>query len=299
MFNLFNKGRFAAFLALVSLNTMNFSLMAWEGYEQPSSSCEQPFYSCEQPSYSCKQASCNRLYIGAFGGGIYSNTNKVTQYGTVFLSELTSIGPLSVIAAGHLNETSSGFGGAQIGYEWSKPVYSGWSLATAGELEVFFFKQKKEGHLINHTVIGLPERDFFDTFHMSSNVLLANVVFAINNDCLFGFSPYVGGGIGAARVSLHQADSLQLEPLEAGINHFNSNRNDSAWTFAAQAKVGLRYNFCQMFHIFAEYRYLYIDAANYIFGATNYTTHAPTSPWNVKVKNVSYNAWAIGLQFDL
>lgn len=278
MFKLFSKGRLAALFVLASLSAMNCSLMA----------CE----TCEPPS-------CNRLYIGAFGGGIYSNSNEISQYGTAYFPELTSIGPLSVIAEGHLNKTSTGFGGVQIGYEWSKPGCSEWSLAPAGELEAFFFKHKKKGHLINQTVIGLPEHDFSDSFHMNSSVILTNVVLSIKNDCLFGLSPYIGGGIGAARVSLRKADSFQIEPLEAGINHFNSNRNDSSWAFAAQAKAGLRYNFCQLFHIFAEYRYLYVDASNYIFGATNYTTHVPTSPWNVKVKNTHYNAFAIGLQFDL
>ncbi len=273
-----NLRRFAVLFALVSLGAMNSSLTAWD--------C------CEQPS-------CNRLYIGAFGGGIYSNSNEATQYGTAFFSEIHSIGPLSVIAEGNLNKTSSCFGGVQIGYEWSKPGCSGWSLAPAGELEVFFFKHKKEGHLINQTVVGLDEHDFSDSFHMNSNVILANVVLSMNNDCLLGFSPYVGGGIGAARVSLHKADSFQLVPLEPGVNHFNSNRNDSTWAFAAQAKTGLRYNFCQKFHIFAEYRYLYVDAANFILGATNISPHPPTSPWNVKVKNVHYNAFAIGFQFDL
>ncbi len=275
---MFKFGRLAVLFAFLSLSAMNFSLTAWE--------C------CEQPS-------CDRFYIGAFGGGIYSNSNRVTQYGTAFFSELTSIGPLPIIAEGHLNKTSTGFGGVQVGYEWSKPLCSGWSLAPAGELEVFFFKHKKKGHLINQTVVGLPEHDFADSFHMNSNVILANALLSINNDCLCGFSPYVGGGIGAARISLHKADSLQIEPVEAGVNHFNSNRNDSSWAFAAQAKAGLRYNFCEMFHIFAEYRYLYVDASNYIFGATNYTAHVPTSPWNVKVKNVNYNAFVIGFQFDL
>jgi len=273
-----NLGRPAILFALLSLCAMSSSLMAWECCEEPSS---------------------NRLYVGAFGGGIYSNSNRVSQYGTAFFSELTSIGPLPIIAEGHLNETSSGFGGAQVGYEWSKPLCSGWSIAPAGELEVFFFKHKKKGHLINQTVVGLPEHDFSDSFHMNSNVILANVVLSINNDCFCGFTPYVGGGIGATRVSLHKADSLQIEPPEAGVNHFNSNRSDSTWAFAAQAKTGLRYNFCERFHIFAEYRYLYVDAANYILGATNYTTHVPTSPWNVKVKNVHYNAFAVGFQFDL
>lgn len=278
MFNLFSKRHLSALLALISLSAMTSSLMA------------------EDCCYPCAY---DRFYVGAFGGGIYSNSNKVFQYGTAYFSELTSIGPLSVIAEGHLNKTSAGFGGLQIGYEWSTPGCSDWYLATAGELEAFFFKHKKKGHLINQTVKGLSEHDFSDSFHMNSSVILANMVLSINNDCLFGFSPYVGGGIGAARVSLHKADSFQVEPVEAGINHFNSRRNDSSWAFAAQAKAGLRYNICQLFHIFAEYRYLFVDANNYILGATNYTTHVPTSPWNVKVKNIHYNAFAIGFQFDL
>ena len=286
MFNFFRKGYLIVLLTLVSLGAVTSSLMA----------CCDP---CTNLMVCCDPCTNNRMYIGGFGGGIYSNTNRVSQFGTAFFSELTSIGPLSVIAEGHLKKTSTGFGGAQIGYEWSKPRCSGWSLATAGEVEVFFFKHKKKGHLINQTVNGLPEHDFLDSFRMNSNVILVNAVFSINNDCLFGFTPYIGGGIGAARVSLHKADSFQLEPLEEGINHFNSKREDSSWAFAAQAKAGLRYNLCRLFHIFAEYRYLYIDSSNYIFGATNYTTHVPTSPWNVKVKNIHYNAFAIGIQFDI
>jgi opacity protein-like surface antigen len=277
MFNFCNRCRVGSLLALVSLSLINFSLTAYECCEPPSS---------------------NRLYVGAFGGGIYSDSSKISQFGTAFFPE-DILGPLSVIAEGHLNKTSTAFGGLQVGYEWSKPCGSGWSYATAGELETFFFEGKKNGHLINQTVNGLPEHDFFDTFHMNSSVILANIVFSLNSDCLFGLTPYVGGGIGATRISLNKANSLQIEPLEAGINHFNSRRNDSSWAFAAQAKAGLRYNFCQMFHIFAEYRYLYVDSSNYIFGATNYITHVPTSPWNVRVKNINYNAFDIGVQFDL
>lgn len=247
----------------------------------------------------CEEPSCNRFYVGAFGGGIYSDSSHISQYGTAFFSEIDSIGPLSIIAEGRLNKTSTGFGGVQVGYEWSQPSCSGWSLSTAGELEAFFFKGKKKGHLINETLVGLDEHDFYDTFDMHSSVILANAVISLNNDCLFGFTPYVGGGIGAARVSLNKADSLQVEPVEAGVNHFNSRRNDSTWAFAAQAKAGLRYYFCQMFHIFAEYRYVYVDSNNYVFGATNYPDHVPTSPWNVRVKNASYNAFAVGIQFDL
>lgn len=277
MFSLLRKSCLAAVFALVSLSSLECSLPVWD--------C------CEAPS-------AGRCYIGGFGGGIYSNSSRMDQYGTAFFPEAV-LGPLPVIAEGNLKKTSSGFGGVQLGYEWSKPICAGWSLAPAGELEAFFFKHKKKGNLINQTVIGLDEHNFSDSFRANSTVIMANLVLSIKNDCLFGLSPYVGGGIGAARVSLRKADSFQVEPVEDGINHFNSNRNDSSWAFAAQAKAGLRYNFCQMFHIFAEYRYLYIDTNKYVFGATNYLTHVPTSPWNVRVKNTHFNAFTVGVQFDL
>lgn len=291
MFNLFSKSR-SAILAVATFSAMTSSLIA-DGYYDS--------YGCDNAYECCDPCPCptNRLYIGAFGGGIYSNSNRVSQYGTAFFPEIGSIGPLPIIGEGHLDKTSSGFGGVQVGYEWSKPIFSGWTLAPAAELEAFFFKHKKEGHLINETVVGLPEHDFADSFHMNSSVILANLVLSFNNDCLFGLTPYVGGGIGAARVSLHHADSLQVSPVEAGVNHFNSRRDDSTWTFAAQAKAGLRYNFCELFHVFAEYRYLYLDATNYVLGSTNYPAHVPTSPWNVKVRNTHYNAFAIGFQYDL
>lgn len=297
MSNLFSKAGFSILFAILSICSMNASLMAGGGC---GNSCE-----CCDSCGCCDSYQCNRLYIGGFGGGVYSNSNRVSQYGTAFFSELDSIGPLPIIAEGHLKETSTGFGGGQIGYEWTRPLCSCWSIAPAVELEYFYFSHKKKGHLINQTVVGLPEHDFVDSFHMNSNFILANIMLAVNSDCLCGFSPYVGGGIGAARISLHKADSLQVEPQERGINHFNSNTNDSTWTFAAQAKAGLRYNFGQLFcfchnlHIFAEYRYFYVDSSNFIFGSTNYKTHVPTSPWNVKVKNVSYNAFAVGVQFDI
>lgn len=280
MFNLFNKVRLAALFTLVSLSATNFSLMACDCDEW----CEAP------PS--------NRLYIGGFGGEIYSNSSKVSQFGTAFFPE-DVLGPLSVIAKGHLKKTSAGFGGVQVGYEWSIPSCSDWSFAAAGEVEAFFFQHKKKGHLINQTVTGLEEHDFYNSFHVDSTAVLANVIFSLNTNRLFGFTPYVGGGIGAIRLSLTKADSLQIEPVEDDINHFNSRRDDSTWAFAAQVKAGLRYNICQRFHIFAEYRYLFVDSSNYIFGATNYSSHVPTSPWNVRVKNANYNAFAIGLQFDL
>lgn len=278
MFNLFSKGRLTALVALFSLSAMNSSLMAWD---------------------SCNSCDCNRKYIGIFGGGIYTDSSKVSQMGTAFFMEDVG-GPLAVFAEGHVKRTSSGFGGVQVGYEWSNcsSVCSDWTIAAAGEVEAFFYRSHKKGHLINPTD-RLPEHDFLDSFHTDMSVCLVNAVFSLNSPCLCGFSPYIGGGIGATHIDLRKAKSLQVAPIEAGINHFNSRRNDSTWAFAAQAKAGIRYNICQSFHIFGEYRYLFVDASNYILGSTVYPTHAPTSPWNVKIKNFHCNAFAFGIQYDL
>ena len=100
------------------------------------------------------------------------------------------------------------------------------------------------------------------------------------------------------RHSISNATSIQVEPPEA-VNHFNSRTADSSWAFAAQAKAGLRYKLSQSFHIFGEYRYLFVDSSNFILGSTVAPDHAPTSPWNVNFRNIQYNAFVIGIQYDL
>lgn len=280
MFNVFSKSRLSALCALLSLSALSSPLMAWE---------------C------CESSECNRIYVGVFGGGIDSNSTKVSQMGTAFFPEATG-GPLAVYARGHTKKTSTGFGGAQIGYEWSQAPLnvagSGWTIAPAVEVEAFWHSHTKKGHLINPTD-RLPEHDFADSFHMDAGVYLANALFSLNNSCFGAFSPYIGGGIGATRLSIRHATSTQTSPEELGINHFNSKRSDASWAFAAQAKAGLRYQVCQSFHIFGEYRYLFVDSSDYIFGSTVDPTHVPTSPWNVKVENIHYNAFVVGLQYDL
>lgn len=279
MLSLFNKYRLSALLVPLFLTGASSSYAAWD--------C------CDEPS-------CNRLYIGVFGGELFSDSSEISQMGTAFFIEGLG-GPLAVHAKGDSKKVSTGYGGVQVGYEWTKGYEigcSGWTIAPAGELEAFFYSHKKKGELINDTD-RLDEHDFLDSFHANSSTLLVNAVFSLNSCCLMGFSPYIGGGIGATHISLKDAKSEQIDPPEEGINHFNSKRDDSTWAFAAQIKAGLRYTFCQKFHVFAEYRYLFVDSSNYIFGSTDYPSHAVTSPWNVKISNTHYNAFAVGLQYDL
>lgn len=280
MFSSLQKGCLSALLTILSLSTLNSSLTASE---------------C------CEVASCNRLYLGAFGGGLYSDTTSAYQMGTIFFVEAQG-GPLAIVAKGKTNKTTSGFGGVQLGYELAQcPLNigcSGWSLAPAFEVEAYWYSRTTKGLLLK-TTPGVGELAFDDSFHTKAGVYLANFSLSLNNSFFGSLSPYVSGGIGATRLSIENAKSFQQIPVEAGINHFNTKPSDSSWAFAAQVKTGLSYKICESFHIFAEYRYLFVDSSNYLFGSTYYEDHAATSPWNVQLKNTHYNAFAIGIQYDL
>jgi len=285
MFKLLNKKYLSAFLAFLSLSSAGSSLQAWGG-------------DCCAPSDCC---SGGKIYIGGFGGELWSNKVKLRQTGVAFFSEVTSIGPLSVDARGRSREHNSGFGGAQIGYAMA-PIClgcSGFSITPAAEIEAFWYSKKMKGDDLASIISILEEHDFVDKFPTNVGVYLVNGVVNLNSCFLGGLSPYIGGGVGAADLSIHKADSLQVNPVEAGVNHFNSKRNDSAWAFAAQAKVGLGYNIFKWVRIFAEYRFLFIDSTRFNFGSTVYPDHVPTTTWDVDVGRMWHNSFAVGLQFIL
>lgn len=274
---LFNKKLLSALLVLLSLNTTASLKGEGCGY---SSECDS-----------------GRLYIGGFGGQLFSNSTKFIQTGTAFFTEAEG-GALAVDARGHSKKHSLGFGGAQIGYEWKGSECSDWSLNRAIEVEALFYRHTHKAHLINPTE-RLPEHDFFNTLPTTVGVYLANGVLSLNTCYCNDFHPYIGVGVGAANICIRKADSLQVDPPELGVNHFNSDRTDVTWAFAAQAKVGLRYNIWERFHIFAEYRFLYVDSSRFLFGSTAYAGHAPTSTWNLDMKRNYFHAYTIGIQFDL
>ena len=111
-------------------------------------------------------------------------------------------------------------------------------------------------------------------------------------------TPYIGGGIGAARVSASGANSLQTSPPEPGINHFNSDPDSSVWTFAAQAKAGVRVALGPHAYVFGEYRYLYVGSTDQIFGPTVDPSHVPTTAWTVRFGDTSYHLATAGIGFN-
>jgi opacity protein-like surface antigen len=233
------------------------------------------------------------IYIGGFGGWIFPYELTVSQVGTAFFSE-SSGGPLDVQAKGTADGRTKGFGGLHIGFEWMNKISSGLRLAPAIELEGnYFANTAKKVDLINPTE-RLEAHEFIDTLPMRIGTLLVNGILEFNNDYI---SPYIGFGVGVGFVSIHGADSLQVDPFEAGINHFNSNTNDFNTPFTVQAKAGLRYRFLKHYRISAEYRFLYLTSSDFTFGTPNYPTHVPTSPWMVRLNGMRYNTFTLGLDF--
>jgi opacity protein-like surface antigen len=244
-----------------------------------------------------------KIYIGIFGGGGSSNQIKISQYGTAFFSEADG-GPLAVNAFGQADSRNVGIVGAHLGYQWGDIILSSinnqTSLSPAIELEGYYLsKSSFTGHDINNETTRLPEHDFLVTYPMSTGVFLANTILNFNSNSYAKLRPYVGAGIGAAVLSISNADSLQLAPMEPGVNHYNGNPNDKAAAFAAQTKVGLNYVFNDHLSVFAEYRWLYISDTNLTFGSTVYSTHAPTSSWNANLGSQNYNMGAGGIRFTV
>ena len=104
--------------------------------------------------------------------------------------------------------------------------------------------------------------------------------------------------MGAVRVAINGADSVQINPPEVGINHFNSGPDSSVWTFAAQAKAGVRVALGDHAYVFGEYRYLYVGSTDQIFGSTVDPAHAPTSQWTVRFGDTSYHLATAGIGFN-
>lgn len=243
-----------------------------------------------------------KFYVGVFGGLGSSNDFNANQFGTAYFSEATG-GPLSINASGQLGSQSTSFFGAQLGYQAqgiSLNSSSPWTLGPAAELEGYSMGNSTfNGSLIsNSTRVPNPEHDFVVSYPMSNTVFLANAVLNFNHSRL-PVHPYIGVGIGGAIVKISGASAAQVDPVEAGINHYNTNSNDTDSTFAGQIKLGLSYDINKYVSLFADYRWLYLASTDFVFGPTVYPTHVETSDWQVGLDSQKYNLGSVGIRFNL
>lgn len=233
------------------------------------------------------------VYVGVFGGGGYGSSTDISQLGTAFLTEAEG-GPLAVNGRGSIGGGGVGFVGGQVGYEFSRNAL----MLPAFEIEGMYLSSGTRSGIAANPNDRLGQHNFDDSFKVNNTVFLANMVVSFPG-VGWGVTPYIGGGIGAARVAANGANSLQVDPPEPGVNHFNSDTDSSDWTFAGQIKVGARLALTSNAYLFGEYRYLYIGSTEQTYGSTVYPDHAPTSPWTVNMDSTSYSlaTAGIGLNF--
>jgi opacity protein-like surface antigen len=228
-------------------------------------------------------------YVSLFGGGGFASGNSITQRGTAYFLEIAG-GPLAVDASGNAGSGGVGFIGGQIGHEWSNSTI----VLPAVELEGFYLSNGTRSATLQNPTSRLDEHTFDDSFSMSTSVFLLNLVLSLPTSYP-NVTPYIGGGIGGARVALNGANSLQVAPPEGGVNHFNSDTDSSVFTFAAQAKAGVRITLGANTFLFGEYRYLFVGSTEHTFGSTVYPFHAETSPWTVSMDGSSYSLATAGI----
>jgi hypothetical protein len=239
------------------------------------------------------QSPARGAYVSLFGGGGGRSSSDVTQRGTLYFIEADG-GPLAVDASGQTNSGGVWFAGAHIGHEWSY----GSLLLPAFEIEGLYIGRSEQRATLQNPTDRLAAHTFDNTLPMSTAAVLANIVVGFRTPYQ-GVTPYVGIGMGAAYMSTSGATSTQTTPLEAGVNHFNSDPDSSVWGFAAQAKAGARFALGNSgAYLFGEYRYLYVGAVDHIFGSTRYVNHAATSPWTVSFDDTSYHLATAGIGFS-
>lgn len=235
-------------------------------------------------------------YIGVFGGIGNSGSTSLQQQGTVFLNPPNRFPVLPIDAKGPTNHNHEiPVGGIQLGYEWSEYVMSeGWSLQPAAELEGIYIGR--------HTPLGvMPVTPAFlgtqyVTIPMTTGLLMVNGVFTLETPITKRLLPYVGGGIGAAFISIRGADSAN--PMEPGINHFNTSPSATDFAFAFQLRAGVKAEVVEKIFLFLEYRYLSISPTQYTFGETNYPgLHLPTTDWQVDLGRQEYHLMLVGIQY--
>lgn len=253
--------------------------------------------SCSPARAQCDSVPMGRgMYASVFGGGGSSNVNSINQMGTAYYLEAQG-GPLGVNAVGSSGNDGVGMVGMQIGHEWTTGAPEGsWGVLPAVEFEGMYLTGTQNVQLINDTA-RLPEHVFDDSFPMDNIALLANAVVSFQTP-LVNLYPYLGGGLGMTNVKIDGADSLQLDPAEPGVNHFNANPNSSAVGLSAQFKAGFRVNLTERMYLFTEYRYLYVQSTTHTFGSTQYPGHPVTSPWTVQLKDMNSHLGVGGIGFD-
>ncbi|MBM3194181.1 MAG: hypothetical protein FJZ60_00270 [Chlamydiae bacterium] len=237
-----------------------------------------------------------RFYAGVYGGGGGFTVSNITQAAIKYNSPSQG-GTTYVTAYGGGRTAGVGMAGLQAGYLWPDLVDNNPRRATpksvsiGTEFEGYYLGTKLSSNL------GSNFSTFNSTFPINGGTLLGSLVFHFGMYEQSRYHLFLGGAAGASVLTAHNATSYQVQPLQTGINHFNTQTTATAWTFAAQGKAGLMFDVNEHFKVSGEYRFLYLTPARFRFGSTSYAGHPPTTPWRVKFGNMFVNMGDLGISY--
>jgi opacity protein-like surface antigen len=265
------------------------------------------------------QRDARGFYTGVFGGAGRSTDSTMTQSSVVYATDFL----LPVNVSGDTKNANFGIAGFTAGHEWALSNV----VKSAIEVEGFYFWGDQKANLSNKNretalpganpnpegYVAAGDHTFKNSFDMKSFAFMLNGVVSFDTKSIF--SPYVGGGVGLARVQLDNGNSIQTckksngagscgietSPTGGGgapvVNHFNTDNSGSDTVFAAQAKLGVRAKLSNNLSTFVEYRHLHLNSASYKFGNTDYPDHLPTDKWKVESDNAGLHYAILGMQY--
>lgn len=255
-------------------------------------------------------------YINPYAGGIYTGAVNTEQNGVAHkrgnYNAFNTDFDLNVRVVGE-SETSTGYTvGLTYGTIWTKKDRV---LNTGIELDVFNTRSSHQSLLINTSdetisnVVGpnadsvadfvkdhyaAGEHRFSNTMVMSSWNAAANLVFAVTLSPRVTFN--AGMGLGFSAITLKDAESLQISPANAipgfettidngggAVNHFNTRTTASKNLMFGQFRLGTRIAVNPKLAVSIDLRGTYRGDADFTFGSTKYTDHAPTDHWNYTI----------------
>lgn len=153
-------------------------------------------------------------------------------------------------------EFKTGFtGGGAVGYAW--PI----GLRAEGEFGYIYAPVERESGI---SIAG----------SIKSYLMMANVYYDLRTAWLGPFKPYVGFGLGGARVN----EDRQGLPIVSSVVLLGAltkvNVDEWRTAFAYQARIGVGYDVNTWLDLSAGYRYVHIDGGNRDRVAPGFTVHS-------------------------
>jgi outer membrane protein OmpA-like peptidoglycan-associated protein len=163
---------------------------------------------------------------------------------------------------------------------WLAGAMAGYSFENGLRPEFEYTHRNNSLQRIHIFPIGrlVPENDTSDVNgHEAADTTMLNIWYDVK--ALAPFRPYLGGGAGAARISIN------------GVGYDNADlRSDNKWLFAWQAGAGVAFDFSKHFATSIDYRYLQSSHGKFNLQSDNTGAHVKT--------RYQANAVMIGLHYS-